>query len=136
MDGAHNYDKLKSTFNNLENIKYNKLYLIFTLNENKEVQRIIKMVSSSLPKGSEVILTKHLIEGRACAMPKMMYNLFPSGIKDNISIYTDPWEALERVIKKARKNDLILITGSFYLAGELRKKWILEEEILRNNETF
>jgi len=133
LDGAHNYDKLKSTFANLKKLKFNKLFLIFTLNENKNVRKILKMINKELPQGSAIYLAHHLVAARTCADLKMMYNLFSSAHKKNISIYVDPWMALDQAIKKARQNDLILITGSFYLTGELRQKWISEKKILKIN---
>ena len=59
--------------------------------------------------------------------------LFSSALKRYIHIYIDPWRALNEVLKKANKKDLILISGSFYLAGELRKKWVSEDRILKAN---
>ena len=45
-------------------------------------------------------------------------------------------QALEKAFESAGKNDLILVTGSFYLAGELRKKWISEKRILKRRRSF
>ena len=55
-------------------------------------------------------------------------------IKPNlaVSIYNDPHQALDEAMKKASKKDLVLVTGSFFLVGELRKKWVSEEYILKN----
>ena len=136
LDGAHNCDKLKSTFVNLKKLEFNRIYLIMALNENKEIRKIFKMAGKELvsfKKGVEIYLTRHLVTERTCADLKMMYTLLPSALKRNICIYIDPWQALDKALKKAKQKDLILITGSFYLAGELRKKWVSEEKILRNN---
>lgn len=177
LDGAHNLDKIKSTFNNLKNINFDKLYLIFTLNDNKDIKKIIKYIAHEVyperqrqeePKdpvvnqtniktnqilkshyknNTEIILTKHLVDERECADLKMMQKLFQTTFGQinnneaplkrvrnfNIKIINDPHQALNQILKKARQNDLILITGSFYLAGELRKKWISEEKILEVN---
>ncbi|OGG87497.1 hypothetical protein A3B87_02270 [Candidatus Kuenenbacteria bacterium RIFCSPHIGHO2_02_FULL_39_13] len=129
LDGAHNYDKLKATFASLKKLKFNKLFLIFTLNKNKDVRKILKMVNNNLPPECEIYLTRHLAAERACADLKMMYNLFLS----EKQIFIDPWEALNKALKKAGRDDLILVSGSFYLAGELRKKWVSEEKILKIN---
>ena len=129
LDGAHNYDKLKLTFQNLKKMKYNRLFLIFTLNENKQIKRIIKMLNNYLPDKSNIYITRHLVADRTCAELKMMYNLFPR----NKQIFIDPWTALNKALGKAQPDDLILITGSFYLTGLLRTKWITEEKILTIN---
>lgn len=137
LDGAHNYDKLKSTFNGLKELQFDKLFLIASLNKNKEVTKIIKMVGKeilSLKKEAQIYITRHLVAERTCADLKYMYNLLPDALRVKKEIVIDPWQALERAMKKARQNDLVLITGSFYLAGELRKKWVSQEAILKNNK--
>ncbi len=137
LDGAHNLDKLKTVFINLEKIKFDKLYLIFTLNANKDIKNIINYLNKKLTKiikehSVEIILTKHLVNERQCADLKIMRKLFRITINNfNIKIIPQPYRALKQTLKKASQNDLILITGSFYLAGELRKKWINEEQILQ-----
>ena len=131
LDGAHNYDKLKTTFQNLKKIEFGKLFLILCLNENKQIKRIIHRLANEIRATAQIYLTRHLVAGRSCADLKMMYTLFPSVHKKNIFVYTDPWQALNTAIQKARRNDLILVTGSFYLAGLLRQKWISEKQILK-----
>ncbi|MFH1899893.1 MAG: Mur ligase family protein, partial [Patescibacteria group bacterium] len=138
LDGAHNFDKIKSTVDNLQNLEFKKLFLIFTLNENKDVKRIINYIAGEqkfVPLQTNIYITRHLVSSRTCADLKLMYNLFLDANKKlKPKIFLDPWQALKQAIKKAGKHDLILITGSFYLAGELRKKWISEEKILKNNQ--
>ncbi len=135
LDGAHNYDKLNLTLSKTNNMQYKKLFLIFTLNENKQIDQIIKMMAYKMPTESEIYITRHLIESRLCANLEAMQKLFNKygTAKKQIKILTDPWQALHRVLVRAKKNDLILITGSFYLAGELRKYWISEHKILSAN---
>ena len=38
--------------------------------------------------------------------------------------------------RRAGKGDIILITGSFFLAGELRALWFPEKTILKNRYIF
>ncbi len=131
LDGAHNPDKIKSTAESLTNFDYQKLILITTINENKDIRKIIKTLAA---KADRVFVTRHLNGGRACADLKLMYNLFLElNKKIKVEIMVDPWQALERALEEAKRDDLILITGSFFLAGELRKKWISEDKILRDN---
>jgi dihydrofolate synthase/folylpolyglutamate synthase len=131
LDGAHNPDKIKSTCESLEKFQYKKLILIFALNDNKDGKKIAKMVA---PMANKVFITRHLYGNRACIDLKLLYTLFLElNKKIKAEIAVDPWQALSKAMKEAKKYDLILITGSFFLAGELRKKWISEEKILRDN---
>ncbi len=137
LDGAHNLDKIKTVFNKLKQIKFDKLYLIFTLNANKDIKGIINYLGKTLTtnfKNQEIkiILTKYLVKERHCAEPKIIKKLLLADFDNlNIKIETRPHLALKQALKKARQNDLILITGSFYLAGELRKNWINEKQLLK-----
>jgi folylpolyglutamate synthase/dihydropteroate synthase len=53
-----------------------------------------------------------------------------------LTIYWDSNQALRETLAAAKKTDFILITGSMYLTGELRKHWISEEDILRRRTSF
>ncbi len=36
----------------------------------------------------------------------------------------DPWEALQRALSEAEPGDVVCVTGSFYVAGEVRAGWL------------
>ncbi len=139
LDGAHNYDKLKATFNSLSAIKFDHLWLIFTLNANKNFKPIARLLNQQLNDLSRlkksrrinIYLTRHLVAGRQVIDLKQLLQLFAPFLKKCTFIHLDPWQALKQVLKKARQNDLILVTGSFYLAGELRQYWLNERKILQ-----
>ncbi|OGG92417.1 hypothetical protein A3H03_03380 [Candidatus Kuenenbacteria bacterium RIFCSPLOWO2_12_FULL_42_13] len=131
LDGAHNLDKIKSTCESLKKFTYKKLLLIIAVNENKDIKKIIKTVAGAADR---VFVTRHYNAGRACADLQLMYTLFLAANKKiKAEIRLDPWQALEQALCEAKKEDLVLVTGSFFLAGELRKKWCSEERILRYN---
>ena len=48
----------------------------------------------------------------------------------------DAWGALEEALEEAGENDLIIITGSMFLAGELRRRWVSEERIVESGSAF
>ena len=52
------------------------------------------------------------------------------------TIYTDPHAALASARANAGDRGAIVITGSFFLAGELRREWISEEDILAARSSF
>ena len=124
LDGAHNSDKMKATANFIKNIKFRKLHLIIALAEDKKLYHTLKYI---IPLAAQVYLTRFLLAGRKSKNLKMMHEMSKrliSSPSTAIKIFVDPWQALEEALAKAGKDDMILITGSFFLAGELRKKWI------------
>lgn len=53
-----------------------------------------------------------------------------------IKIFTRPKQALIFGQKIQKNIDCLLITGSFFLTGELRANWITEEDILKARRSF
>jgi folylpolyglutamate synthase/dihydropteroate synthase len=49
---------------------------------------------------------------------------------DDFRNYIEPEDALKEALRIAEKDDLVVVTGSTYLVGELRKFWLNEEIIL------
>jgi folylpolyglutamate synthase/dihydropteroate synthase len=42
----------------------------------------------------------------------------------------------QELLYEANEDDLVLVTGSFFLVGELRKKWISEEYTLKHLKSY
>lgn len=121
LDGAHNPDKMKATADFIKNIKFKKLHLIIGLAEDKKLYNTLKYI---IPLADQVYLTRFLMPSRKSKNLREMHKAAKKLTNKKIKIFIDPWQALAQALKKARKNDMILITGSFFLAGELRKKWL------------
>lgn len=130
LDGAHNKDKIGNILEFVKKQKYQKLYLIIGFAENKDINAPLKKL---LAISNQVYLTRFLISERKSASLRELYNKSKK-ISSNLPIYVynDPYQALEKALEKANKSDLILITGSFFLTGELRKRWVSEEYIIKS----
>lgn len=135
LDGAHNRVKIKSTLENLRKLKFNKLHIIIGMADNKDGDSMLKQI---IPIVDSVIVTRFQIKDRKCAHPKRLLTkvreYLRKGTLSELSL--DPEVALDRTIERAAKNDLILVTGSFFLVGELRKRWFSEESILSRRKSF
>jgi len=130
LDGAHNPDKIKSVVHNLKNLTYGKLYIIFAASDTKDAKKMLKIL---LPNTNEIIFTQFKTSNRDSFKPKQLSQF--AGKFKNKSIEHNALKALKQTIKKLKSNDALLITGSLYLTGELRKYWIKENQILTNRET-
>ncbi len=133
LDGAHNRSKIRTTLENLRNIKFRKSYLIIGIAENKDSIAILEQI---IPLADYVIVTRFQIKDRKCAQPKELLEKSKKYLKSGatMEIFLDSKMALSKVLEKSHKEDLILVAGSFFLAGELRKKWFSEEWILRRRK--
>ncbi|MBU2575981.1 hypothetical protein KKF64_02750 [Patescibacteria group bacterium] len=140
LDGAHNPDKMKSVVHNLKNLTYDKLYTIFAASNTKDAR---KMISIILPYSDKIVFTEFKTADRTSYAPETLSKFQPEADQPladakklkKKSIQHDSLKALKQTIKKLRTNDALLITGSLYLTGKLRKYWIKEKFILNNRET-
>ena len=133
LDGAHNRSKMKATIDSLNRIKYKKLFLIIGIADNKDHISVLKQI---IPKADYIFFTRFQYKLRKCAHPDELYTKSKKYMKKGakVKIFLDAERALLQACKKAEQNDLILATGSFYMAGELRRCWFSEEKILENRE--
>jgi dihydrofolate synthase/folylpolyglutamate synthase len=129
LDGAHNVSKIKTTVETIKNLTYKKLYIIIALTNERNANQIFKEVVSL---ADYLFITRFQNTAKKCYPPlKMMKKL---NLKKPAKVFLDPQMALNQALKIANKEDLILITGSFYLAGELRKHWRSETSILERRK--
>lgn len=136
IDGAHNPIKIKKLVEHLKEIKYKRLILIFAMVSDKDVLKSLKEIAS---------MAKHIVFTRSLSLVgsrKTMALLdFKKAVKKlNIKVKTDyfldPWQALNFALSLLNSQDCLVITGSMYLVGDIRKKWISEEHILSNRKSF
>ncbi|MES2470651.1 MAG: Mur ligase family protein [Patescibacteria group bacterium] len=138
LDGAHNRAKVISTMSNLKNYTFKKLFLITAISDTKKEKQLIIEPLISNPYDMTVILTQTKTKERSSVSPNFLKPLVQKYLKKNsrLELIDTPSKALEYALSKAGKDDVILVTGSFFLAGELRKKWISEAWVLENLRSF
>jgi len=134
LDGSHNPSKLKFLTTKLKDVKFKKLKIILAMAADKDLNGSLKQI---LPVADELVLTRFLLAGRKSAdLGKMYQSAKKIKPKLPIKIMMDPWQALNDGLKTSAENDCLLICGSFFLAGELRKKWFSEKIILKNRSNL
>lgn len=133
LDGAHNRSKITSTIENLKNLDFNKLTIIIGISNNKDHLSIIRQI---VPLAHRVFFTRFQNKMRTTAHPKKLFAIGKKYIRKGSSaeIMLDPNMALNKALKISGENDAILITGSFFLTGELRTRWIPEDYILKHKK--
>jgi len=128
LDGAHNVSKIQTTIYNLNKIKYNKLSVILTISADKDWKFILDII---LPKVNKLYITRFSTSGRQCINPKDIFEYSQKYLsKNDISYFSDSREVFYIAKKSLSREDVLLITGSFYLAGDIRKLYCSEDKIL------
>lgn len=113
IDGAHNVDAALALRNTIENyVKFERLFLICGLMKDKDANNFLYTLDPLVYSYNFVPLQSHRTRS-----PEELYSIVSSTNK-SINIYDNFNMAIENVSKEASPADLILITGSLYLAGE------------------
>lgn len=135
IDGAHNPSKIESTIHNLTQQKYHSLILVIAISADKDWKTMIRLIAS---KAHKIYVTRFSVPGRQAVDPKLLFQEVKKYIKDPKSIYlfSDPIQAYESALKNTTLADALLVTGSFYLAGDIRRLYCGEEEILKNRNSL
>jgi len=129
-DGAHNPAGIRSLCDVLQNrnpSENKRRHLIFGVLSDKNYPQMLKKL---LPFFNTVIFTKPKVE-RAVELEK----LIPIARKYGHLAETteDSREALQRALSIADKNDLICVTGSLYLVGEIKKIFLEKNYVTQSN---
>lgn len=136
IDGAHNRIKLKKLVEDLKTIKYRKLIVIYGMVADKNVVQSLDEIAHL---ADHIIFTRSLTlnAGRKSASMIEFKNIMKKlKIRAKIDYFLDPWQALEFGLTQTESSDCMVITGSMYLTGNLREKWIDENYILKNRKSF
>ena len=117
LDGAQNPASMLALVSSIKKIfKYKKLICVFGISNDKD----IKGVSNILDAFSDIIiLTKASSNPRATDIPRLK-GYFRSS-RPCLEKSRDIDEAVQKALKLANKEDLILITGSLFLVGDVMK---------------
>jgi dihydrofolate synthase / folylpolyglutamate synthase len=129
IDGAHNPSKIKTTVYNLEKQAYRKLFLVIAIAADKDWKTMLEFL---LPKTKGIYVTRFAVPGRQCVNPKELMKFAQKYITAPgcVCLRTDPVQAFNHAKGAISKDDALLVTGSFYLAGDIRALYCPEEQIL------
>ncbi|WP_238918318.1 folylpolyglutamate synthase/dihydrofolate synthase family protein [Clostridium sp. YIM B02555] len=116
IDGAHNIDGIKALRRNVEKyFKYNKLYLLLGILADKQVKEMVKEITPIAEK--VYALTPHSERAELSEdLKKEILEFNPNVV--SLESYE---EAFFSAVNEAEKDDLILISGSLYMVGDMRK---------------
>ena len=129
LDGAHNPDKVKALVRAIQSLfPKQKGIIVLAIKNDKNAKDMLRKL---LPVCSQLILTKFRLTTDAgdtfSYTPTELSKIISRGFLAEIArgplikIKSNPIQAIQEAIKSARADDFILVTGSLYLVGEIRK---------------
>lgn len=111
IDVSHNVQGIKNIKDSLKFIKYKRLYVIFGMMKDKEHEKCLEEIEKLK---ATVILTKP--KYKRAEEPEILFKSVRR--KENFFISENINAAYKNVMKMANYDDLILITGSFFLVSD------------------
>jgi len=123
IDISHNIEGLSNIQSNLEFFEFDKVIVIFALMKDKKYKKCLEEIEKL---NATTILTKP--KYKRAIEPSELYKLVKH--KENFIIKEDIKEAFLHSRKNASNNDLILVTGSFFLVGEF---WKVYDDYFKSN---
>ncbi len=121
VDGAHNAASVHALVRALgAHIAYDSLVMIFGCGQDKDVNGMLKQIALGADK---VIFTRAKANPRACE-PEDLLARFGELSGKMAQVAPNFEQALSLAGRAVSREDLIIVTGSFYLAGEAKKYFV------------
>ena len=116
IDGAHNIDGIKNLTESIDMyFNYNKIILILGILADKQVDEMIKTI---VPKAYRVItVTPHSERAELSEKLKIQVEKYIT----NCQSFENYEEAFKKALSYCTKDDLLLVCGSLYMVGDMRK---------------
>lgn len=134
IDGAHNPDKMHAAAHALQAAHpARRRVVVLALKSDKDYREVL---GAALAGAAAAVLTRFHVSGPWRAFPpeelaQAARELFP-----DLPIQTspEPLQAVELALQAAGPADLVWITGSLYLLGNVRERWHPSERIILDSE--
>jgi len=122
-DGAHNPNSARLLKKTISEIEYDRLIFIIGILNDKNYKGILRIL---LSEDSAAIFTN--IKSTDRALRSEILAQEAQKFTSNVIVKKDISEALKYAFREANRNDLICVTGSLYLVGELLE--VIKNEII------
>ena len=124
LDCAHNVASVEALVSMMQQTfpMTTRCHLVFAASADKEIREMLQVMS---PHFQRIYLTRYRNNPRVSSpemMAEMLQQLDPHRF---VAVVPEASDAVEQALAAAAPDDLVMITGSVFLAGELRP-WLLE----------
>jgi dihydrofolate synthase / folylpolyglutamate synthase len=132
VDGAHNADKIAAITREVVRLRSGSSLPVIVLGmlSSKDPPSIMAQFKTA---ASSMVLTEPFVRGKkSLSADRLAHAVADSGFAGAIHVEPDPDAAVrlaEGLAKKERA--AVLVTGSMYLAGQIRRRWFPDQEIVR-----
>lgn len=117
VDAAHNEASIAALIETLRSVDAGRRTLVFGTSRDKDARAMLRRIAGEF---HEVILTQYVSNPRALPVEELA-GLAESLLLPNCRIALTPEAAWQAVSEGRNESDLICVTGSFFLAAEVRE---------------
>ncbi len=118
IDGAHNAASIQALFRGIsQHIPYDSMVVIFGCNCDKDIDGMLEQISLGADK---VIFTQSRLNPKA-APPAELASLYTERYGKMAQVAPTIHDAIDIAARAISREDLVAITGSFYLIGEAKQ---------------
>lgn len=116
VDAAHNDASMEAVRETIRGLPASRKTLVFASSKDKETARILEIAA---PAFDRIVVTQYLSNPRAVPPDELLALARQFSSRETI-LAASPLEAWQRIQADARPQDLVCVTGSFFLAAEFR----------------
>jgi dihydrofolate synthase / folylpolyglutamate synthase len=132
LDGAHNPEKIQSLRHNLERMYAGRpRILVFGALESKSYREMFDIIA---PGSRAIVVTEPQVLAKPATKVAEYAGLV--GDDEQIIVEADARQALQRALDMADEDDLVVVTGSLYLIGNVRERWHPVDAILEHGSSY
>jgi dihydrofolate synthase / folylpolyglutamate synthase len=124
LDGAHNADKIRALVNTINEVTTGDISVLFAVKKGKDYKAMIDELVKLGPRLKKVVLTKYKLKQDVeleSGPASIFEELLVKAVDHKIDIVYEPDSkmACNGLLSGQKKNEVMLVTGSFYLLASL-----------------
>jgi folylpolyglutamate synthase/dihydropteroate synthase len=125
LDGAHNADKLGAFVDTLAGYRARRLHVVYGGLHGRTPDQALQRLAQ---RATTFAVTRPPVYGK---QPRPLHEV-AAAVAGHRGLILEPdaKRALHRTLAQCEEDDLLVITGSIYLAGALRGHWYADERVL------
>jgi len=132
LDGAHNPQKMAALIEDLRGWRAShalrRLIVVVGVLESKRHDAMLAQIATV---ADEILTTSPRVLAKpGTTAEEMARSAREQGFAGPVTASADPADALESAMCTASPSDLVVVTGSLYLVGNVRGRWYPDDEVV------
>ncbi len=134
LDGAHNEEKIGALIQAIPQVfEYERLILVLGMLETKAADPMLAALADIT---DVLVTTSPHVKGKPAVPAAELAALAEQAGARQVIAQDDPHAALDAALALAGPDDLVMVSGSLYLIGEVRSRWHSAPEIVAQHTMF